>query len=577
VHNQHNFNSTDVARDYVPAPNGPRLQAFIIDAIFYGALTQFLGVALKSLFKSESEFLCGVIVTVAYLALPLVYSGQTLGKKIFGLKVLPLDDDRPLNLKEALLREVIGRPLSFFTFGIGIFSILWRHDRRALHDLIGKTVVMQEAAVAERKGSFFINMGKSFLVSNTLSAISLAFFFYSSFIADRIEAKLTAQGVKIADVSGSPAEGFVIRGLVLEKEGINFELGQAEIKFTDYLKIFSDRTLTIEHFKVSDTKLKLSDGSDANTFIIGFGMGVLGIVPSEKEIQESEPPRRRQKFRIESVRIKEFSIASTSITDSKRTTELNLVINEFNINPETKAFKWNGFDLNSGDFTLRTKEIAYENQNLILNAPIAARVSQIPKFKLKQPLDLVATFGMTKGKLQNLQLNAIGTQVTVISKNGNDYQMWLTGFNPNAYLEGIPFETIDAYSSQKSLIDLFMKAPSQAKFKLGNASFVYSPKTQTYGADAAQTMLNTFLSDRVEATHRTYDDEIKMTLPPGFLLTLVMGGGRIELGNLKGHSPEQILSQLQARDPLNTAKHFVPGAVRIPATQPLSNQPYRNY
>ena len=246
--------------DYVQAPNGARLQASTLDTVFSAALAKSATVMLASVMSGDYEFIAAILITVLYYALPLTFNGQTLGKKIFGLRVLPIDEDRSLNLKEALIRETVGKAMSFIALGIGFFMILWRDDRRALHDLLSKTIVVQDAAVAERYSGFFAGLAKSVVVSSFLLIASISYFYYSSFIADRLEAQLTSQGIKVGDVSGSFAKGFRFTGLEISNENEQIKFGTIDISFSDYAKIFSEQILTLNAVRFNNTEMTVKSG-----------------------------------------------------------------------------------------------------------------------------------------------------------------------------------------------------------------------------------------------------------------------------------------------------------------------------
>jgi uncharacterized RDD family membrane protein YckC len=77
---------------------------------------------------------------IFYCTYPVAAGGRTLGMAVVGLRVVRADG-RPVNGGEALVR-VLALPLSFLTLGIGFLLILFRSDRRALQDLIGRTAVV---------------------------------------------------------------------------------------------------------------------------------------------------------------------------------------------------------------------------------------------------------------------------------------------------------------------------------------------------------------------------------------------------------------------------------------------------
>lgn len=76
-----------------------------------------------------------------YVIAPTALSGQTLGKRIVGLKVIRDDGGVGLSLETVLLRETVGKLLSLASFGLG-FVAAGFGNARALHDYVGKTRVI---------------------------------------------------------------------------------------------------------------------------------------------------------------------------------------------------------------------------------------------------------------------------------------------------------------------------------------------------------------------------------------------------------------------------------------------------
>lgn len=122
----------------------------------------------KELFLSN---LFNLVLMIGYFAvLPFYYNGQTLGKKILKIKVIK--DNGELTMNDLIIRNIIINGFLFSLIGfaiifitsdlayliiisilgfveillviISIFMILYRHDKKGLHDLWCKTSVVEE-------------------------------------------------------------------------------------------------------------------------------------------------------------------------------------------------------------------------------------------------------------------------------------------------------------------------------------------------------------------------------------------------------------------------------------------------
>jgi uncharacterized RDD family membrane protein YckC len=72
-------------------------------------------------------------------------SGRTLGKWIAGLRIERRDGE-PLSVWRALLRHLVGYPLTLVTLGVGFLFAAFDPQGRALHDWLAGTVVVRSRA-----------------------------------------------------------------------------------------------------------------------------------------------------------------------------------------------------------------------------------------------------------------------------------------------------------------------------------------------------------------------------------------------------------------------------------------------
>ncbi|TVP83247.1 MAG: RDD family protein [Alkalicoccus sp.] len=138
-------------RYYAPTGLLPRVAARILDNVLLAAV--YLSVA--NLIFADVSFgnisdLSFQLLAIAYFtALPVLWKGHSIGKKICRAKIISVEEKDKLNWKHSFWREVIGfQLLSIVTFGIsqlvsGIM-IIFRKDKKGIHDLIGKTQVRND-------------------------------------------------------------------------------------------------------------------------------------------------------------------------------------------------------------------------------------------------------------------------------------------------------------------------------------------------------------------------------------------------------------------------------------------------
>ena len=104
-----------------------RLGAFLVDIVFTiaaGAIIPYVGVAVAVIFN-----------------LYLIYTrGYSLGKKVFSLRI-EKEDGSKLDIVDVLLREIIGKFVSWLILGLGFVLIIIDAKKQGLHDKIAHTVV----------------------------------------------------------------------------------------------------------------------------------------------------------------------------------------------------------------------------------------------------------------------------------------------------------------------------------------------------------------------------------------------------------------------------------------------------
>jgi uncharacterized RDD family membrane protein YckC len=130
------------------APFSLRCGALLVDYIIVVGIVAFATLLARALGDGRGSSLLTVgyvtALAVAFLNLVVVagFSGRTLGKWVAGLRIERRDGE-PLSFGRALVRHLIGYPLTLLTLGIGFLVAAFNSEGRALHDLLAGTVLVR--------------------------------------------------------------------------------------------------------------------------------------------------------------------------------------------------------------------------------------------------------------------------------------------------------------------------------------------------------------------------------------------------------------------------------------------------
>jgi len=130
-----------------PAGMARRGLALFVDFSIFTILGGIVFLFVKGDFNVSwtSGFTFQLFYTMYLTVIPVLWLGFIIGKRICNIKVKRMDGGN-VKLSNMIMREVVGRGLlGFATFGlsaiISVFMIIFREDKRSIHDLIGGTYV----------------------------------------------------------------------------------------------------------------------------------------------------------------------------------------------------------------------------------------------------------------------------------------------------------------------------------------------------------------------------------------------------------------------------------------------------
>ncbi|TXC90222.1 RDD family protein [Metabacillus litoralis] len=127
-----------------------RFWAYLVDLLVIGSvnriviypLFELLDISTKKTFIFSPIAITTAITFFAYFVLLTKFKNQTLGKMIFGLKVVSLKEER-ITWGTIIFRELIGRYISKLIW-VGYIIVAFTPKKQGLHDLFADTQVIHE-------------------------------------------------------------------------------------------------------------------------------------------------------------------------------------------------------------------------------------------------------------------------------------------------------------------------------------------------------------------------------------------------------------------------------------------------
>lgn len=102
-------------------------------------------VSKKSVVEANSDLVIVSALTFLLLVLNFVIfaglSGQTIGMRILGIRIVRLDG-KPFTSRDAIIRHLVGYPLSMAAGFLGFLWMLWDPRQQGWHDKLARTVVV---------------------------------------------------------------------------------------------------------------------------------------------------------------------------------------------------------------------------------------------------------------------------------------------------------------------------------------------------------------------------------------------------------------------------------------------------
>ena len=121
-----------------------------IISLLLGRFFEYDGAKLLNSELSNAGWLILILLVLTNFVILPLFSGQTIGKILTGLRIVKADGNAP-SFSSLLVRHLIGYPLTVLTFGAGFLLSVLNHKGRALHDYLSGTIVVYGRSRREKK------------------------------------------------------------------------------------------------------------------------------------------------------------------------------------------------------------------------------------------------------------------------------------------------------------------------------------------------------------------------------------------------------------------------------------------
>lgn len=134
-----------------PAGFGIRLLASFVDFFIFSIISGLVVYSITGNYATErtNEFPFQLFYLLYLTIIPVLWGGYIIGKRICKIKVKRVKDDGKVTLLNMMMRQIVGYYIvAIATLGISLFvsvlMIIFRDDKRSIHDFIGGTYVSKE-------------------------------------------------------------------------------------------------------------------------------------------------------------------------------------------------------------------------------------------------------------------------------------------------------------------------------------------------------------------------------------------------------------------------------------------------
>ena len=383
--------------------------------------------------------------------------GQTVGKRIIGIRVVNMDPEASqdkIPFARVLVRETIGRVISLLTLW-GYARIFFNPDRLGWHDKAGATRVVTTIAGQSSPMRTGLVIASVFAVGVGLAAFQWYRVEYTSMVVKELAKALELDGFIVDGVEGNRKKGYTIERIAKETAEGSMEIRGLHFNFTertlDGVQQFIVRSLTID--SATFVSKKAPDASIAGGLLGGVAaLGASGVGKPKREVARpaETPPEAGAKSERATKRIIEkrdlliehIDVLNVKITvPGKPTYELKrLFVSDLEYKAATLTMNLGRFYVESDHLDVNVEKFlaqSGDSRKIMLSLGKPAYVKIKPALfpeHLRKPVDLQIEGFYDGGTESRLSVSGFGKRLQ-ISYSGGTGDFQVLGITPLHYFK----------------------------------------------------------------------------------------------------------------------------------------------
>ena len=455
-----------VQRSQLPhASISQRFKAGLIDLFLFSITLSVSKAICQLFFAKDPGSIFHFIISMSYYAIPQYLNGQSLGKRLFDLRLVRNDSNETAGFIRVVLRESIGKYISLLVFLVGYLSILFRTDRRAWHDLLCGTCVV--SLTQEQEQTSFLTMFMSSVGGVTvLAGVGVYVALFTSYPLKQIAKNLESMNIQADGIRGSLLKGFSVDRISYRNKDQEIELTHFNVNYKNLYTAFETRKFEITNLSADSIKAKITKNF--------FNELPKTQGTKSKAVETNKKPKENP---FTDLLLSEMSFKNIDIQSD--VPEMNFKFSELSVHDfklSESAAEISRIQADSSDLSLSVSNGSLDFLTQIYKLHAAGTLHPSFSKKITKNFDFNAVVEGQGPNLLKVNIAAFENRLRLYSVNNDKFVLTMSAFSPNEYIAtALPIQQIDSFQIFDKSEAIFGILNLTGATDYGHVRFTFAP------------------------------------------------------------------------------------------------------